>query len=82
MTRLRSDFIGATAGSSARREGPHPAEADHKGIPPRINAGFPAKANDFKTGQLSPFTETLSFCFNAFSVLGKRVWRLAPGRYS
>jgi bifunctional UDP-N-acetylglucosamine pyrophosphorylase/glucosamine-1-phosphate N-acetyltransferase len=36
----------ATARSSARREGRHRAEADDDRIPPRIHAGYPAKADE------------------------------------
>ena len=36
----------ATAWSSARREGRHHAEADGNSIPPRINAGSSAKADE------------------------------------
>jgi 16S rRNA (adenine1518-N6/adenine1519-N6)-dimethyltransferase len=46
MTRLRHDFITASAGSFSRREGRHGALADDKSISPRIDAGFPAKADE------------------------------------
>jgi hypothetical protein len=36
----------ATAWSSALREGRHHAEAHDNSIPPRINAGSPAKADE------------------------------------
>ena len=38
----------ATACSSAWREGRHHAEADDDSIPPRINTGSPAKADELR----------------------------------